>query len=418
MKQVSYFSVFHYSIFLFSFLFSFLPNTIGLLAVILFLVILVGHVKKHIQFQFNSSNLFLIGLYFSYLIGIFFTNNPDIAASYAENKLSFFIFPLLFSIKTTHEINVKFWINGLISGISVAIVLGLVNAVQCFEENASLLNCFTSSTISPIHHPSYFSLFILITLFAMYHFGYFQQRGIKAVIIYMFSSIAFIYFLACLSLSVVLFLFLFLAFVLMRYIYKKYTKIYFYISIVIVPVLIYFTLSKTPIFKDEFNYAKTSLNQYFYHYDDFLKAKNNYATGNETRLIMWTVAFEVIKENPFGVGTGNVDDFLRAKLLNHGLNNIAEKNYNPHNQFLQTTVEIGILGLIVFLSFLFFAVKSAIQYKNYLLLFILAGFIFNSLFESMFQRQSGIVFFSFAITFLGFYQVTHKDSSNNINLKD
>jgi O-antigen ligase len=74
--------------------------------------------------------------------------------------------------------------------------------------------------------------------------------------------------------------------------------------------------------------------------------------------------------------------------------------YNPHNQFLQTGLEIGILGLLALLLVVGVSWRIARQHKNYLLMAVLTSLVLNSLFESMLQRQSGIVFYSFWICVL------------------
>jgi hypothetical protein len=53
-------------------------------------------------------------------------------------------------------------------------------------------------------------------------------------------------------------------------------------------------------------------------------------------------------------------------------------------------------------------VRSAHQEKSLLLLVLVTGFAFNALFESFFQRQSGIVFYSFWIPLLVMYVNQHQ----------
>ena len=77
--------------------------------------------------------------------------------------------------------------------------------------------------------------------------------------------------------------------------------------------------------------------------------------------------------------------------------------YNPHNQFLQTALEIGIVGLLLLLTLFGSTLRFAWKHRNYALLIMTACLVFNALFESMFQRQSGIVFFSFWICLLIVY---------------
>lgn len=70
---------------------------------------------------------------------------------------------------------------------------------------------------------------------------------------------------------------------------------------------------------------------------------------------------------------------------------------NAHNQFSDTIIAVGILGLLLLLVFFFMPVYIWMKNKNFdivlfSLLFIVA---FNSLFESVLERQMGIMFFVF-----------------------
>lgn len=161
--------------------------------------------------------------------------------------------------------------------------------------------------------------------------------------------------------------------------------------------------SSIPYFKVEFNNTISSTQLFFKSPKTYVNKHTGYHTGNEERLIMWAVTIEQIKEHPFGVGTGNLDEVLVNGLKKHNQFKLAEKNYNPHNQFLQTTLEIGIFGLLILLLIIVQTFKKALKDKNWILLFIIVSLIFNSLFESMLQRQSGIVFYTFWLGILSIY---------------
>jgi O-antigen ligase len=79
------------------------------------------------------------------------------------------------------------------------------------------------------------------------------------------------------------------------------------------------------------------------------------------------------------------------------LHQFAKKQYNPHNQFLQITLEIGILGILLFFSLFVIGFKIAYKHGNWILAIVLFNLFFNSIFESMLQRQSGIVFYTLLI---------------------
>jgi hypothetical protein len=60
-------------------------------------------------------------------------------------------------------------------------------------------------------------------------------------------------------------------------------------------------------------------------------------------------------------------------------------------------LEIGALGLLTLIIGLSFSVYYAIKSSFWPFLFLVINLIFNSFFESMLQRQSGVVFYSFFI---------------------
>jgi O-antigen ligase len=90
-------------------------------------------------------------------------------------------------------------------------------------------------------------------------------------------------------------------------------------------------------------------------------------------------------------------------------------SWNPHNQFLQTTLEIGILGGIVLIVYLVLLLRLGIRNRSGILLLITTAVIFNCMFESMYQRQSGILFFTFVISFLLIYEYQKAEGSTELN---
>lgn len=70
---------------------------------------------------------------------------------------------------------------------------------------------------------------------------------------------------------------------------------------------------------------------------------------------------------------------------------------NAHNQFSDTIIAVGLLGLLLMLSFFIYPIYLWIKNKNFDIVFfsLLLIISFNSLFESVFERQMGIMFFVF-----------------------
>jgi O-antigen ligase len=124
---------------------------------------------------------------------------------------------------------------------------------------------------------------------------------------------------------------------------------------------------------------------------------NNSVESNTARIIMWNTSLDVWKENfLFGTGTGDYDDELTAKNLEYKNQGVAKERLNSHNQFLNSAVQLGLVGffvlLMIFVSSYFFSDKKLWQ------LLILIVFLINFLVESFLETQAGIILFVVLLT--------------------
>ena len=118
------------------------------------------------------------------------------------------------------------------------------------------------------------------------------------------------------------------------------------------------------------------------------------------RLLEWRGSWSVIRAHWFaGVGTGGGTKALDNFYAHHQANSVA-LGLNAHNQYLQTWMESGLLGIIAFLLCLtvgLFTLRNDPSYVSFILIFSLM-----CLTESVGERQKGIVFFLlFQVLFLG-----------------
>jgi O-antigen ligase len=109
--------------------------------------------------------------------------------------------------------------------------------------------------------------------------------------------------------------------------------------------------------------------------------------GNDTsiglRLSFWKNSLEIISETPwFGHGTGSYPvEYQRVIEKTEAL------AANPHNEYLMITVQLGILGLLLFLAFLYSQYHYSIKLKNqdkWMAQGVLLSLMVNSLFNSSF----------------------------------
>ena len=150
-------------------------------------------------------------------------------------------------------------------------------------------------------------------------------------------------------------------------------------------------------------YSFSGINERFKEMIVATKIKNNTETSSGIRLIVWENAIKkAFNKNYFGYGVGDVQTILDNSYINNGYKKIADEHYNTHNQYLQTALTIGIVGLSIFVFCLLFLMFKFISEKEYLSSLILLFFLLTFLFESYLERQNGIIFFSLIISLLTF----------------
>ncbi|MEI8116417.1 MAG: O-antigen ligase family protein [Flavobacteriia bacterium] len=382
-----------------------LPKMVVLGFMLMFASIIFGIKNKQVKFHVDSILLSFALLYVAYLIGCIFTNNPDAAGKYLEYKLSFILVPILFSFRPKFKVNLAFPIVGLSIGIMASSLLGILKALSIYSETKIALTSFTSSNIC-LDHPSYFAAMTTISIagFWFIHTNRFNGFTRNWVFIYLIFALC----MMCLSYAMagILFLLLVTSWIILRWVYTKINPWFSLTLLLVFPILLFFTVTHVSGFKDEITNSMEALKSYVAHPSKFVEGKNEGLSGDQVRLVMWTVSVKAWSNNPLGVGTGNVDECLSKELKRIGQNELAklgenrEIRYNPHNQFLQIGLEIGILGLIVFLYTMVSAIRRGLFHQNWFLILLVSCLLFNCLFESMLQRQTGIVFFTFWICLL------------------
>jgi O-antigen ligase len=120
-----------------------------------------------------------------------------------------------------------------------------------------------------------------------------------------------------------------------------------------------------------------------------------YIRKKDPRFLIWKSAMNVSKNNlMFGVGIGDVRTELFKEYEKTEEPYIIKEKYNAHNQFLETLVEDGIIGLMIFLVLIILMFYISYKERNLLYgIFIIISLAFF-IFESVLYRFAGISFFS------------------------
>lgn len=334
--------------------------------------------------------LFLI--FFSlHIIGVFYSSNKDSALFDIQIKLPMLILPLIFIFLPKNFLTKdKFWlyalsiIAGLIITIFYCFSFGIVRAVS---NSLPLLPEIIYTKLSASFHPSYLSLFASTGLVLTYKiplnniFPNFNKSGlIKSIIIVLIS----IFLIMLNSRTGFILMVISYLWILIDMFFVRKRKVLAISTALIVSLSLLLVLN-TNILSQRYNNAINNIGQ-----------TNNIEpemSSMSQRNFIYSNSLNLISENiVFGVGTGDVKSTFENL---YERENIHFHSYlNAHNQYLQTTIALGLIGLLILLSLFFFPMIKMIREKEFffLTIFLLIGFSF--LFESMLERNMGTYFFA------------------------
>jgi O-antigen ligase len=414
--KLKYTFVYNFALGICSFLLCYAPKLVPIGLILIFVIVLFGLINRKAIFQLpNKLLIAFILFYIAYVIGAIYTDNAPLARNYLEYKLSFILIPLLFFVRPKGIIDLFSVAVGLILGVFVTAITSFVNGIQCYNKIDYFLECFTSSYLTK-EHPTYFAVYLTLAI-ALSWYGWLKDfRYFKIQFVLFFNIIAISMLALGLSLSGILFALLTTTFLVLLFIYRKWGKIASLSAFLAAPLLLFILFFSVPSLKSDMLSSANSVESFFNDPEQFLEFDGTH-NGDDVRLIMWTVTTKEFLEHPFGVGTGNVDYYLSKRLRSYHQMELAKMDdtkqimFNPHNQYLQTGLEVGIIGLLILLFIIVYGFYYGIKSRNWLLILVTANLGFNCLFESMLQRQSGIVFFTFWIIILSL-------SHNSKNIKE
>lgn len=339
-------------------------------------------------FLANRYALLFIVFYVLQIVGLIYTNNFSGGLFSLQVKFSLLLFPIL--LASEGRVDVKYQkrlMYAFIAGCLVNSLICLGNATWKYIDQGIFQ--FTYSKFSIFLHPSYFSMYIDLVLLFTYYLLTNSAAGLTKISRSFLTGLIFFFAFMLvllqskmgLIISSVLILTL-----LIRYALKVNYKQSGFALIVI--AIVYFT---------SYHFMVTNGHSRFVTTIEIVKKTGVQASAIEStqaRSLVWRAACQVIKRSPIiGYGTGGGDSVLVKQYLADGYTGVARERLNAHNQYLQTTVVLGVIGLLSLLAcFLFPFIVSVKEHR-----FIYGAFLVivavNFLVEAMLETQSGTVFY-------------------------
>ena len=125
-----------------------------------------------------------------------------------------------------------------------------------------------------------------------------------------------------------------------------------------------------------------------------------YIKSGPSKIKQWQSGIEANNNFLFGNGIGDSKNSIIESNIKNNLIPFAQRKYNAHNQFIETYVGLGFIGLCLLLYVLYFAYNSS---NNKTLMFpFMIYLLLTFQTESYFERQRGLFFVLFVLCLFGF----------------
>ncbi len=345
--------------------------------------------------SFNRWAFVMYGVFAALLFsGIWNEWNHKTALSEIETKISYIAFPLLFLFTSNailHSLKRFQW--ALVSGCVFFALISHVHAIAGFFETG-LWEEFVYGRLSWTFHPTYLGFFYLLSL--VFLAGEFLDSNNKRKSNLLLLGVVFFSLETAFVASRAGFLALFLFYAIFAlYVFRNGKDRKKAMVVIVSSVISFFILffGFSPISgraKEAVENSKSISTT----------TKEEKVASTSERIVSWQTAWEIGRDYPLGVGTGNWKSHFNERYLLKGANFAAEHSHPAHNAYLQILVEWGWFGLLTLLSLLFAGLRRAWQFNDLFFLVFVLGVSFHFIFESMLELQQGIVFIGFWMFFL------------------
>lgn len=335
------------------------------------------------------------GFYVLHLLGMLYTENQIEGWRDLETKMSLLLFPiLLLGQKQPDKAQREQVFMSFTAGSFLSIMLCLSLAVWVYFDTGK--NTFTYSDLSSHlkFHPTYLSLYLSLALFWVIDYSWRNRknfRPLQRILFYLLATF-FLVMLVLLSARIVILAVLFilgLGYFMMMVNKGKWMQ--GLLTVLGGMVVFVFLLSQFPL-------TNSRMKKIWYSYVDPSLIPE---ATKEIRPKLWKSGVLAIKEAPlFGQGTGDAEPIMMRIYAEQGVQKAIEKNYNVHNQYLQTSTVLGIPGgLWLLLSFLY-PLALAWKQRYYLYVAFLSLFLITLIPESVLENQQGIIFYAVFNSFM------------------
>jgi O-antigen ligase len=374
------------------------------IGLIFLLVIAQKILTRKSLFPDRISTLFIIGCIAFYAIqfaGCINHLDDPICQKHLRIKSALMFIPL--AVTGSGIINNKNR-NKFLSFFTISIIAAclfcLIAAIIQFFQTKNPLNFFYYELVKPFSfHAIYFSILVFIVLAFLWETlrkkEFFLHRSVHIAAIIFLSVFLFL-------LSSRLVISWYILYILFFFLVKWRKKITIAaIAISLLAAGYFILISNNPVSKRFDEIIKGDLSVIKQERFD----PGDYFGGLQFRLLYWRFVPEILSEKKSwltGTGPANSQSILDKKYVEKNLyiGNPSKGDkgflgYNTHSQFLESLLQSGLIGLIIFIFICFTLIKMIWLAKDRMMTFVTLLLLVYSLIESLFETQYGILLFLF-----------------------
>ena len=306
-----------------------------------------------------------------------------------EIKLMFLLAPIFFSLTHFSVKWIKRMLLAFIIGNLAALAFNLGSSIASFQESEKVSE-FIMKQFSEWVHPSYWGMYLVFAIMICAYFIIWKSiKGSRNIGLFM--SISAFFATAVLlvqSKNAILAMFFIPVVLIIWFIVRngKWKKGISVLIILLISVGLSFYL--TP------NLQKRFANVYDSLTDTTIQVDSKEST--DSRIVAWNASLELIKKNPWlGYGIGQEKDNLVQIYEREGMSEAVRMRLDAHSQFLFSWISSGLVGFLSLLSMFISLIYHGYKKRSGLIILFSFLVFFSCLTESMFEAQSGVLFFVF-----------------------
>lgn len=341
-----------------------------LLVAMVILVILTGRLRIQDLILNSWDLLFFCALL---VLGMVYTSDTKAGLGVLETSFGLIGTPIaLSSVRQFDRHKVIRLLGFFYGGVLFGGLICLINAsIQYYDMHDINLFFFHNLTGVINSHPTYFAYFLILAItFALYVATY--EDSIKKTLVGATSGFCFILLLLTGGLTAFVSLLYVISFFILKFLLSERSPTRFMVFALSLIMLVTIILV---------NSSDTSNRQ-------------NALDDSWDRFELWTSAIKASPDFIFGVGTGGHRKILNDYYVSHSHPEWAKENMNAHNQFIQTSLTHGILGLLALLIILLRPIYLAFRRNDQFGILAIFPFLIYGITEVFLGRFQGVVFFA------------------------